>query len=324
MSQTNKVAPPASPQQQRTPLSSVKRERVKSPWIVVIHGMPGIGKSSFAAQMPEPIFICAETHGADELDVGRYPDKIGSWSDLRQAIRRLADEEHSFKTVVIDTIDEIEELAWRSVVDRDKKGAESIEDVGGGWQKGYRAAISDWRGLLADFERLIAKRGMNVCLIAHTTRRTFKNPLGENYQRWEPNVHELASQLLIGWAKEVLFFQLETFAVRADEKSAAKGVTSGVRVIRTVDSAAYVAKNRHSLPDPLPLDYAAFSVAMEARQVAPPDEIRASILARLAEIADERVTAAVTDDITKAGEDAELLAKIDNRVATTLRKRREA
>jgi hypothetical protein len=280
----------------RTPLASVKPQKIEAPWRILLHGQPGIGKTTFGAAFPDPVFLCAERAGADELSVARYPDPVTTFDELREAVRRLTLEEHAFKSLIIDTLDDLEPLIWAEVVRRDGKAA-TIEDVGGGFQKGYNAAVDDWRILLAELEHLQTARGMHLLLIAHTTRREFKAPDSMNYDRWEPNIHRKAAGLLASWSKEVLFAQEETATTKLDGKNGkAKGISTGVRLLRTRMNAVYDAKNRHSLPDPLPLDFGAFVEAMKAHRVASPEELKKLI--------------------------AEKLAVIDNRMSATLEQRR--
>jgi hypothetical protein len=248
----------------RVPLAQVRRERIEAPWTLLMYGMPGLGKTTFASQLPDPIFICAEKRGADEVEVARYPEAISGFEDMREAIRRLAVEEHSFRSVVIDTIDDLEPLIWADVIRRDGK-ATHIEDVGGGFHKGYIAAVDYWRILAADLERMQQLRGMHVALISHAARRNWKNPEGENYDRWEPAVNQRAAGFLIGWVKAVLFAQEEIGLKRLDpgKQAKAKAISIGKRIIRTTYTPAYDAKNRWSLPDPLPLNYADFEAAYQ-------------------------------------------------------------
>lgn len=316
-------------EKQRTSLVGLKPTRIEAPWTVLVYGIPGIGKTTFAANMPKPIFICAEKGGADELNVVRYPDRVSNWNELREAIKRLTNEEHDFKTLVIDTIDDIEPWCWEMVVKTDPK-AHTIEDVGGGFQKGYNVALDEWRKLLSDFEQLSTKRGMNIVLLAHCTRREQKNPQAENFDRWEPNIHKKAAGLIVGWCKTVLFAQEETTVKIIQRGEKPKAVSSGERVLRTIWNAAYDAKNRHSLPDPLPLDAAIFEQAMKAgfaRQPSEsrsPDEIRASISDKLSQISDQTVTDKVSPLIEAASDDIEQLTRIDNRLTATIKARKGA
>jgi hypothetical protein len=122
----------------------------------------------------------------------------------------------------------------------------------------------------------------------------------------------------------VLFAQEEVYAAKSsDSKTAkAKASSSGVRVLRTRNSPAYDAKNRHGLPDPLPLDFDAFTTAMRLGQPDDPAEIRKRILGKLDDIADAELTAKVKALMQKAGSDAAQLAILDNKMTATVRARK--
>ena len=54
--------------------------KIASPKKVLIYGPEGIGKSTFAAQFPEPVFIDTEGSTKD-MDVARF-EKASSWQML--------------------------------------------------------------------------------------------------------------------------------------------------------------------------------------------------------------------------------------------------
>ena len=69
---------------------------------VVVYGPEGIGKSTFASQFPDPLFI--DTEGSTKkLDVKRLP-KPTSWQMLKDEITDIINE-RPCKTLVIDTAD---------------------------------------------------------------------------------------------------------------------------------------------------------------------------------------------------------------------------
>ena len=71
-------------------------------------------RSSPTAAAPAPVFIGAEK-GSAELDVARFPQPQ-TWSEFGEALRTLHSAEHSYQTVVIDTLDWLEPLAHVDVV----------------------------------------------------------------------------------------------------------------------------------------------------------------------------------------------------------------
>jgi len=317
MNSTAAAAATAAPERaRRMSLAAIVRGRQDSPDRILIYGVDGIGKSSWAAAAPKPIFIDSED-GTGQLDVARFP-RPESWEDLLEAIDTLTTEPHDFRTVVIDTVDWAESMLWQFICRRD--GKQSIEDYGYG--KGYVVALNEWRLLIAKLERLQRERRMGVVLVAHSQVRTFSNPEDADYDRYQLKLNEKAAALLREWCEDVFFARWETFAVRDERSGVAKGVSSGARVIQTVRTAAWDAKNRHSLPPSLPLDYGEYASARKARRPADLAALRAGISSKLDELKDAELSAKVLALVDAAGDDAEALAKIDNRMTATIRSRK--
>ncbi len=227
-------------------------------------------------------------------------------------MRILTTEEHDYKTFVVDTLDAIEPLCWSFICQRD--GKDSVE--GYGYGKGYVAALDEWRKFLAAVERLWQTRKVGVIFLAHAIVRPFKNPEGEDFDRYQLKLHEKAGGVVKEWTDCNLFARFETYANKKKGELKAKGISTGARVMHTERTAAYDAKNRYELPETLPLDWQALAEAMQRRQTATPAALRESIAAHLATIADDALAAKVNPTVEQAGDDAAQLARINNRLAT--------
>ncbi len=284
--------------------------RQQLPIRVLLYGPEGIGKSTFGANAPRPIFLGAED-GTASLDVVRFP-RPESLEDVHDAIALLRTPDgESFDTLVIDTLDWLEPLIWDFVVKRD--GEKSIESYGYG--KGYIAAIDEWRKLLRALDG-VAKR-MHIILLAHSMIRPFKNPTGEDFDRYELKLHQKASGLVKEWTDAVLFAQYETYAKKDEKTKRVRGIDTGARLVFTERRAAYDAKNRYSLPESLPLSWSDFAAAVAQGQTAAPAELRAEVL-RKAESLPEDVKVKVQEVVAKAGDNAQSLALINNKVNAKL------
>lgn len=302
-------SPPA--RESRMKLTGVVTGRIERPMRVLLFGVEGVGKSTFAANAPAPIFLAAED-GTAQLDVARFPEPK-TWADVFDALDELIVGEHQFRTVVIDTLDWLEPLCWAHVVERGGPKIKSIEDFGYG--KGYAAALDEWRRFLARLEQLRVKRGMHVIFLAHSWIKPFKNPEDEDYDRFELKIHTKASGLLKEWADAVLFARYETFVNTDEKKGRTRGVSTGARVMHTQRTAAWDAKNRYDLPAVLPLDWAAFADAVKAQAPADPQKLRDRINQLLSGTADVELTDKVIAAVQAAGNNAAQLARIADRLA---------
>jgi hypothetical protein len=297
-------------------LSKVVKGRLAKPVRVLIYGVEGVGKSTFAAAAPNVIFVGAED-GTSELDVARYPEPR-SWDEALEAIADLTTTQHDYKTLALDTLDWLEPLCWEHVC-RGKKGKDgkliqNIEDFGYG--KGYNAALDQWRLMLAALERLRNARGMHIVLIAHSTIKDFKNPVGDDFDRYQLKLHQKASGLMREWCDAILFAQHETFTHEKDGR--VRGIQSGARIVCTERSAAWDAKNRYDLPDKLPLDWDSFWEAVQAHRPADPAKLRAGIASLLEQTNDEELIERVQVSLTMVGDDAAQLARIYAKLTATI------
>jgi hypothetical protein len=303
-------------------LAKVVSGRLVKPMRLLIYGLEGVGKSSFAAAAPSPIFLGAED-GTSELDVERFPQPE-NWADVMEAVSELIRRpEHPYKTLVLDTLDWMEPLVWHQVCVMCAKPGRpplrSIEEMGYG--KGYVEAGGLWRQLTAALERLRSERRMDIILLAHSWIKPYKNPSGEDFDRFEMKLHKGAAGLWREWCDAVLFAAHDVTTYESDAKRV-KGISSGARVLRTQHDAAWDAKNRYDLPPSLPLDWDAFAEAATAHRPDDPERLRAQIERALEQVADneklcDRVRNAVASAAENAGELARILNKLAAKIATT-------
>lgn len=314
----HKTTPPAAARPNRMTLSSVTRGVVAAPYRCILHGVDGVGKSTFAADAPSPIFLGAED-GTGHLDVARFPAP-GSWLDILDAVRTLTNDAHEYKTLAVDSLDWVEPHIWQHVCD--DGGVDNIEAVGGGYGKGYTAALDLWRVFLAALERLQAAKGMHVILIAHSSIKMFKNPEGDDWERYVLKLNDKAAGLCREWAKGVYFANYETFAVKEKSKRV-KGVSTGARLLHTQRTAAFDAKDRYGLPETLPLSWADFEAAAQAASPADPKALTAEITRKAKAVGGEVEEKAMAFLEQHAG-DAKALVKLNDRLNALLAEKREA
>lgn len=248
-------------------LSTVASGQRLLPPKVVLYGVGGIGKTTFAASAPNPIFIFTED-GQGALDVNRFEPggqpTFQRWDDILAAVGELYTTDHDYQTLVIDSIDFAETLLWRHTAS--KHGAKDIEDKAVlGYGKGYVYAAEELRLLLEGLDALRRDKGMAIVLIAHSEIKRFESPDAESYDRYQIALQKRSAALIHDWADCLLFAQWKSFVVKDEEKGGKerrRATGRGDRVVYTEERPAYWAKNRYSLPHELPLSWSAFVEAM--------------------------------------------------------------
>jgi len=252
-----------------TMLSNVLRGRAAKPPRILCYGVPGIGKSTFGAQAPNPVFIQTED-GLDAIDCARFP-LASSYDEVIEALDNLNRSPHDYETVVIDSLDWLERLVWDRLCLA--SGVNSIEKVDGGYARGYTHALNFWREVIHRLDSLRSNRDMVVVLIAHSKIERFEDPESSPYDRYTPRLHKHAAALVSEWCDAVLF---ATRKIRTQTEDAgfnrkrtiahAIGKDGGDRILRCVGGPTCVAKNRFGIVEELPLSWAAFMNALSTHQ----------------------------------------------------------
>jgi hypothetical protein len=240
-------------------LNSIRRGQDIRPPRLFIYGVEGIGKTTFAAGAPNPIFLQAE-EGQGTLDIARFPP-IESVDNVRQALGSLYQEQHEFGAVVLDTVDWLEQLVAREI-----EGKYEAKELAYG--KGALKQAEVWQELLGGFNALRNERGMVVILLGHNQIKRFDSPETEPYDRYMPKLQERSNALVREWADAVLFANYRTVVKKSEvgfNKEVARGITTGERLLHTTEKPAYMAKNRYAFPDTLPLSWQAVSDAIAGR-----------------------------------------------------------
>ncbi len=228
---------------------------------VVVYGPEGIGRSTFASQFPEPLFIDTED-GTRHMDVARTPKPTG-WPFLLSLVKEVQQDPSLCRTLVLDTADWAERLCIKHICDNyDKKSIESFD-----YGKGYTYVYEEFGKLLNELT-LVKERGIYVVITAHAKMRKFEQPdeMG-TYDRWEMKLTKQTPSIVKEWADMVLFANYKTLVVNVDGKGSQKGknkAQGGKRVMYTSHNPCWDAKNRHGLAPELPFQYEAIEEIISA------------------------------------------------------------
>lgn len=237
-------------------LKSIRKNDAMAAPRIMVYGVEGIGKSTFGAGAPNPIYILTED-GLGSLNVDHFP-LATSFQDVMDAIASLYKENHAFETVVIDSLDWLE-----AIIQREIELKYDAKDLAYG--KGSLIAAERWREILDGLNALRNDKGMAVILIAHTTIKRFDSPEVEPYDRYQPKLQERSNAVVREWADAVLFANYKTIVKKDDvgfNQTNNRGISTGERLLFTSERPAYMAKNRYNMPESIPLSWDAFAEAI--------------------------------------------------------------
>ena len=240
-------------------LEQVRTGKKPRPPKVVIYGGPKVGKSTFASEAPGAIFVQTE-EGLDALDISAFP-MAKSFDDVLAQLRALATEAHEYQTVVLDSLDWLEPLIWDAVCSQ--HGVSSIEQVGGGYGKGYTEALALWLKLLGALDYLRDNRNMTVVLIGHDEIRRMEPVDSEAYDYAALKLHRRAAAKVEEWADIIGYARVKTL-IRSEEAGFGRKHKRAIapkdeRELYVGQHPAYVSGNRYGMSDTVALDWAEFS-----------------------------------------------------------------
>jgi hypothetical protein len=237
-------------------LKSISRNVPKPPR-VVIYGPIGIGKSTFAAGAKNPVFILPED-GLGDIDALAFPI-AKTYEEIMDDLTVLGKDDHDYKTVVIDSLDQMEPLVWAATCKR--LGVSSIEEPGYG--KGYVETDTEWRKFFEYLTALRDYKNMTVIMIAHNAVVRVEDPVHPAYDMHDIKIHKRAAAIIRECSDIFGFATTKTVVITEKgegfEKDRNRAIqTDGEHVLYLQGDPAFVAKNRYHMPKMIPLLWSEF------------------------------------------------------------------
>jgi hypothetical protein len=238
-------------------LSNIRKKTIqKAPKFALMAEM-GFGKTTAAALLNNPIFEDLEqgmgkVKTVDGKDPHAFSDSK-SFNDVMANIDQLVNEEHDYKTYVLDSLSKFELFVWQETMNR-----YNIDSMEANWYQGYQKAVVLWLEYLKKLE-LLRDKGMTIMLIGHVDTETVDDPSVEvPYRRYVLDVHKKARPEIIQWLDCLFFAQMKkgTVIVKQNGKTETKVKQSAdERIVWCNEQIFCQAKNRYALPDQLVLDW---------------------------------------------------------------------
>jgi len=288
-------------------LEKIQTGLQKKPLFLMVFGVAGIGKSSFAARFDKPLFADLEK-GSGQLSVDRITE-FSNLTDVHALLDELIKSKHSYKTFVLDTLDSLERLVWKDVCEEHNK--KSIEEIPYG--KGYVLALKQWEQIVRKLDRI--RESINVVVIAHSTIRRINDPMQlASYDQFTIKVHQQAAALFKEAVDAVLFAAYEIFVQVTEGQTKGKALGEGNRVLYTSSMPGHEGKNRFGLPYMMPLDYDKFMSELNKGDDEKKTVLYEKIKAQIPSISDPQTREKAKKHLETNKENLGELMKIDRRV----------
>jgi len=231
----------------------------KPPLHMLVYGVPGIGKTSFAAYFPNPVFLIEPLedgiNNLVEWNQCPKPKDILIAADWDEVLEKSHPDylPVGTQTLILDAIGGFERLCFKHVC------AEQYEDD---WSKsGFfsyytgpkTASVEYWPELLGNLHTC-RMEGINTIILGHQKTDVFQNPIGADHTQLKPDITNQIAEPSIKNFKAILYYSYE-YEVKTPKKDQKKGEKpgkadedSGSRMLFTSMHPVYTGKNSFGLP----------------------------------------------------------------------------
>lgn len=263
-------------------LSSITTGVSSSGLRILIAGQEKLGKTTLCSYAPGALLV--------PLEVGFAGVKIPKTEKLETMaqVNAFLDEvtyyaqkgQFPYKTLIFDSATALERIIHEAVIERDPLSSRSgkkmitMDSSHGGYGKGYNMANDDFDVILAKFDILAIKAGINIVLTCHVFSSKVMDPTAGEYDSWDLLLHSPKNQKTYGkreritqWADIIGFLYEPIYVTKVDNLSKAMFQNKG-RMLGLSRTPNYVAGNRFgitgevSIPTPPENGWNAFANAI--------------------------------------------------------------
>lgn len=279
--------------------------------VIWLYGSPFSGKTTFANKFPDPLML--NTDGnikfvdapfipiKDQVEVvGRMTKRTMGWEVFKDVIAELEKKDNSFKTIIVDLLEDTYEQCRLYMYDQMGITHESDDS--------FRAWDKVRTEFLSTLKRLIALDYENIILISHEdTTKDITKKGGDKVTAIKPNIQEKTANKVAGMvdivARIIADGDIRTLSFKTNEV-----IFGGGRLLTKTDE--------------IPLDYEAFLDVYEEANTAAAESLKKTTTSRksskktekVEEIPSEQIDTeeAIANEVEKA--EAETEAKVEEPV----------
>ena len=219
---------------------------ITKPPVICIYGPPGVGKSRFAASMPKAFFIRTEDRH-DHLSVQSHEGIISTYDQLIEVLDWLQNEEHDFKTVVLDTADSCEKIIHAKVCEGTGT-TDILHPKAFPFYSGFVKAANVWeKEILGRLKDLNILRKIMPVILSHVQTIHVEHPQYGSYPKFFPGVDKRVGAKIFKIADIVGFLDWQT--TTKGEEGSLRLQGSGQRLLRLKPKPVWETKESYNLPD---------------------------------------------------------------------------
>ena len=184
----------------------------------LIFSNPKVGKSTFCSHIPGALFAPTE-EGLNYLEVNRIP-LVDRWEQVLDLGRALAKEDHNYKMVIVDTVDQAFNRCEEYICKREK--AVKISDIDMG--AGYAMVKKEFIRVMTKFNSL----GLGLVFNSHSKLREVKTKT-LTYTMMDTSLSPGASQAVCGFMDHIFYAYIDEKGKRLMRTKPTKYINAGDR-----------------------------------------------------------------------------------------------
>lgn len=138
---------------------------------VLLYGESGVGKTVTASSFPKPILFLNADDGLASVrtEISEWP--LETWEEVWDATKFLTLENHPFKTIVVDSLNEIQHMVMKWVIETYPTVKRSFDSL---------PSMADYGKAIADFDswvRILKQLPCHIVFIAQVEKRDMDTDL---------------------------------------------------------------------------------------------------------------------------------------------------
>lgn len=229
---------------------------------LLILGTEGVGKTTFACELPKPIdgYSLYESGLEDLIELGKVYPKFTTNTNCEDYHKFLLDiKKSTASTLIIDSLSGYQRLLFDYITETKYEGD---VDAFFSYYKGPRQEAPKYASDFCNILENKRRQGQHIVVIAHATDVLVKNPRGLDYTTTDLDMDQGIRDVFKKWAANILFMTVDPGISRVTKEvkrvaTEAKMLDEDLRVIFTTKSLVHSAKNKLDLPQVIPMGHSA-------------------------------------------------------------------
>lgn len=231
--------------------TDVQKGIKKEPRKILIYGPPKIGKSTLTGSTKNSLMIPTEDR-VNHINCEKTP-VMTSYKDIMDVFTALLNEKHTYKRIILDTLDWFEPLLHEHICK--EKGFKSIIDDHNketAFHKGLKYhAVAGWKTFLYNCD-VLRENGIDIILVSHSQIINISPPDTDSYDKYVMKIDKNALAVVEEWADIIAFYDQEKYVKKEDKTLAPKGKAIGTKnrvLYLSGNNPAMISGNSYGLSD---------------------------------------------------------------------------